>query len=72
MADCPLSGFILIEIRISFFLHLINATFYYKITLRKKRYYIHQVTTTPTTSKNVQFPSHNHLLITGTDDLTLW
>ena len=24
------------------------------------------------TYKNVWFPGHNHLLTTGTDDLTLW
>ena len=33
---------------------------------------IHQVTTMLATSKNVLFPSHNHLLTTGTDDPTLW
>ena len=32
---------------------------------------IHQVTTMLSTSKNVLFPGHNHLLTTGTDDLTL-
>ena len=32
---------------------------------------IHQVTTMLTTSKNVLFPGHNHLLTTGTDDPTL-
>ena len=30
---------------------------------------IYQVITTP---KNVLFPGHNHLLTTGTSDLTLW
>ena len=29
---------------------------------------IHQVTIMLTTSKNVLFPGHNHLLTTGTDD----
>ena len=29
---------------------------------------IHQVTTMLATSKNVLFPSHNHLLTTGADD----
>ena len=32
---------------------------------------IHQVTTMLSTSKNVLFPGHNHLLTTGTDDSTL-
>ena len=40
------------------------------VTLVKKAT-IHQVTTMLATSKNVLFPGHNHLLITGTDDLTL-
>ena len=38
--------------------------------LRKKAT-IHQVPTMLATSKNVLFPGHNHLLTTGTDDLTL-
>ena len=29
---------------------------------------IHQLTTMLSTSKNVQFPGHNHLLATGADD----
>ena len=33
---------------------------------------IHQVTTMLATTKNVVFPSHNHLLTTVTNDLTLW
>ena len=32
---------------------------------------IHQVTTMLTTSNNVIFPGHNHLLTTGTDDPSL-
>ena len=32
---------------------------------------IHQLTTMLTTSKNVLFPGHNHLLTTGIDDPTL-
>ena len=32
---------------------------------------IHQVNTLLATSKNILFPGHNHLLTTGTDDLTL-
>ena len=32
---------------------------------------IHQVTTMLSTSKNVLFPGHNHLLTTGTDDPSL-
>ena len=32
---------------------------------------IHQPTTILSTSKNVLFPGHNHLLTTGADDLTL-
>ena len=39
-------------------------------TLRK-RATIHLVTTMLTTSKNVLFPGHNHLLTIGIDDLTL-
>ena len=38
--------------------------------LRKKAT-IHQVTTMHATSKKFLFPGHNHLLTTGTDDLTL-
>ena len=37
-----------------------------------KKATIHQVTTMIAISKNVLNPGHNHLLITGTDDLTLW
>ena len=33
---------------------------------------IHQVTIMLTTSRNVLFPGHNHLLTTGTDDPSLW
>ena len=36
-----------------------------------KKATIHQVTTMLTTSKNVIFPGHNHLLTTGIDDPTL-
>ena len=32
---------------------------------------IHQLTTMLSTSENVLFPSHNHLLTTGADDPTL-
>ena len=32
---------------------------------------IHQVTTMLSTSKNVLFPGHNHLLTTSADDLIL-
>ena len=39
-------------------------------SLRKKATN-HQVTTLLDTSKNVLFPGHNHLLTTGTDDLSL-
>ena len=35
-----------------------------------KKATIHQVTPILTTSKNVLFPGHNHLLTTGTHDLT--
>ena len=41
-----------------------------RITLCKKAT-IHQVTTMLATPKNVLFPSHNHMLTTGTDHLTL-
>ena len=37
-----------------------------------KKPIIHQVTDMLTTSKNVLFPGHNHLLTTGTDYPTLW
>ena len=37
----------------------------YKQSLRKEAT-INQVTIIPTTSKNVQFSGHNHLLTTGT------
>ena len=37
-----------------------------------KKSTIHQVTTMLAISKIVLFPGHNHLLTTGTDDLTLW
>ena len=40
-------------------------------SLRKKST-IHQVTTMLATSKNILFLGNNHLLITGTDDPTLW
>ena len=33
---------------------------------------IHQVTTMLTTSNHALFPAHNHLLITGMDETTLW
>ena len=33
---------------------------------------IHLVTTMLATSTNVLFPSHDHVLTTGTDDPTLW
>ena len=33
---------------------------------------IHQGTTMLTTSKNVLFPGHNHLLTIGADDPTYW
>ena len=36
-----------------------------------KKATIHQVTTVLATSKNVLFPGHNHMLTTGTDDLSL-
>ena len=36
-----------------------------------KKAIIHQVTTMLSTSKNVLFPCHNHLLTTGSDNLTL-
>ena len=36
-----------------------------------KKVPIHQLTTMLSTSKNVQFPGHNHLLTTGADNLTL-
>ena len=32
---------------------------------------IHQVTTMLATSETALFPGHNHMLTTGTDDLTL-
>ena len=41
-----------------------------QVTLGKKNT-IHQLTTMLSTSKNVLFPDHNHLLTTGADDPTL-
>ena len=35
-----------------------------------QNYIIHQVSTMLATPKSVLFPGHNHLLTTGTDDLT--
>ena len=40
------------------------------LSLRKKAT-IHQLTIMLSTSKNVLFPGHNHLLTTSDDDLTL-
>ena len=42
------------------------------LTLYKKEATIHHVTNMLAISENVLFPGPNHLLITGTDDLTLW
>ena len=36
-----------------------------------KKATIHELTTILSTSKNVLFPGHNHLLTTGTDDQSL-
>ena len=47
-----------------------NTTLYC-ITQYKKNT-IYQLTTMLSTSKNILFPGHNHLLTTGTDDLALW
>ena len=41
-------------------------------SLHKSHATMHQLTTMLATSKDVLFPSHNHLLNTGTDDSTLW
>ena len=46
-----------------------NATLF-SLTLGKKAT-IHQLTTMLSTSKNVLFPGHNHLLTTGADDPSL-
>ena len=43
----------------------------YSVPLRKNTTN-HQVTTMLATSKNVLYPSHNHLLTTGAEDLTLY
>ena len=37
-----------------------------------KKATIHQLTIMLSTSKNVLFPGHNHLLTTGADNPTLW
>ena len=50
-----------------FFVHIYSLC--YARTCEKNT--IHQVTTMLATSKNILFPDHNHLLTTGTDDLTL-
>ena len=42
-----------------------SPSLFTEITAQKNT--IHQVTTTLTTSKNVLFPGHNHLLTIGTD-----
>ena len=47
-----------------------NVRFASTVTVQKKAT-IHQVTTVLAASRNVLFPGHNHLLTTGTDDLTL-
>ena len=39
---------------------------------QRKKATIHQLTVMLSTSKNVLFPGHNHLLTTSTGDLTLW
>ena len=41
------------------------------IHTQRKKATIHQLTTKLSTSKNVLFPGHNHLLTTGADDPTL-
>ena len=40
-------------------------------TTQRKKATIHQQTTMLSTSKNVPFPGHNHLLTTGADDPSL-
>ena len=47
------------------------SQFAWHIGLLRKKVIILQVTTILATSKNVLFPSHNHLLTTGTDDPSL-
>ena len=54
----------------SLLLHVSNATSLECYTAQKAT--IHQLTTMQSTSKTVLCPGHNHLLTTGTDDLTLW
>ena len=44
---------------------------HFSLLLHKKAT-IHRVTTMLATFKNVLFPGHNHLLITGADDPILW
>ena len=47
-----------------------QVSFCFCVTLGEKAT-IHQLSTTLSTSKNVLFPGHNHLLTTGADDPTL-
>ena len=49
-------------------IHYYSSTSY----SHSKKKTIHQLTTMLSTSKNVLFLGHNHLLTTGADDLTLW
>ena len=53
-----------------FHMNLATTLVKHKLALRKKAT-IHQVTAMLTTSKNVLFPGHNHLLTTGIEDPTL-
>ena len=50
---------------------IISLYFHHNLLSLRKKATIHQLTTMLATSKNVLFPGHNHLLTTGTDDLTL-
>ena len=52
------------------FIFILNSYLPLLKPLRKKAT-IHQVTTMPTTSKNVLFPGHNQLLTNGADDPSL-
>ena len=52
-------------------LHIICIMCFAGASKQRKKATIHQVTNMLSTSKNVLFPGHNHLLTISADDLTL-
>ena len=53
-------------------LHIAYCSKIIMVHTAQKKNTIHQVTTMLSTSKNVPFPGHNHLLTTGADDPLHW